>query len=244
MQPVDERALDERLVRDRFAALTARLRAAAEAAGRDPDGFRIVAVTKGFGVEVVGVAAAAGLSRLGENRVQEALPKIAAHPEVEWHLIGHLQSNKARPAVDAFAWIHSVHGIALLEQLEALAHDAARAPRLLLQVNLSDEASKSGWHPERFAEAIRPGGELVGALRRMRAVRVEGLMTIARFGASPPEARGTFARLRQLRDRLREASGVPLPELSMGMTADAEAAVSEGATLVRVGTALFGPRPG
>ena len=243
MQPVDEPALDERLVRDRFAALTARLRAAAEAAGRDPDGFRIVAVTKGFGVEVVEVAAAAGLPRLGENRVQEALRKMEVHPELEWHLIGHLQSNKARPAAEAFAWIHSVHGIPLLERLEALGHDAARAPRLLLQVNLSDEASKSGWHAEAFAQAIRPGGELVRALGRMRAVRVEGLMTIARFGASPSEARDTFARLRHLRDRLREASGLALPELSMGMTADAEAGVSEGATLVRVGTALFGPRP-
>ncbi len=244
MLPVDEPALDEHLVRDRLASLGARLRSAAERAGRDPDGFRIVAVTKGFGLEVVDVAARAGLTRLGENRVQEALPKVEAHPELEWHLIGHLQSNKARRAVEAFGWIHSVHDGALLERLEALAHNAGREPRVLLQVNLTGEAAKSGWDAERFAEAARPGGEIVTALRRLHNVAVVGLMTIARFGSSAEEARLTFGRLRDLRDRLREASGAALPELSMGMTADAEAAVAEGATLVRIGTALFGRRPG
>jgi len=244
MLPVDEPALDEHLVRDRLASLEARLRSAAERAGRDPEGFRIVAVTKGFGLEVVDVAARAGLRRLGENRVQEALPKVEAHPDLEWHLIGHLQSNKARRAVEAFGWIHSVHDPALLERLEALARDAGREPRVLLQVNLTGEAAKSGWDAARFAEATRPGGEIVTTLRRLHIVAVVGLMTIARLGASAEEARLTFGRLRDLRDRLREASGTPLPELSMGMTADAEAAVAEGATLVRIGTALFGGRPG
>ncbi len=244
MLPADEPRLDEGLVQERLARLTARLRAAAEGAGRDPDGFRVVAVTKGFGLEVVQLAVRAGLTRLGENRVQEALPKIAAQPGVEWHLIGHLQSNKARRAVTAFGWIHSLHETSLLERLEAVAHDEGVAPRLLLQVNLTGERTKSGWVPDRLAQAMGAGGELGSALRRVRHVRVVGLMTIARLGAPTAAARATFGRLRELRDELQQVSGMALPELSMGMTADAEAAVAEGATLVRVGTGLFGPRPG
>jgi pyridoxal phosphate enzyme (YggS family) len=243
MLPVDERRLDEALIRERLASLTVRLKASAEAAGRDPDGFRIVAVTKGFGAEVVHLAVRAGLTRLGENRVVEALPKIAAEPGVEWHLIGHLQSNKAGRAVNAFGWIHSVHDLALLRRLERIAHDTGSAPRLLLQVNLTDEATKSGWGRMAFAREITPGSELTAALRDLRHARVVGLMTIARLGAPAEEARATFRTLRELRDALEQAAGSGLPELSMGMTADAAAGVAEGATIVRVGTALFGPRP-
>ncbi len=243
MLPADEPRPTEALVRERLADLTRRLRAAAAAAGRDPDGFRFVAVTKGFGVDVVHLAVRSGLTRLGENRVQEALPKIESEPTVEWHLIGHLQSNKARRALEAFGWIHSVHEAALLDRLEALSHDLDAAPRLLLQVNLSGEATKSGWDAERFADALRPGSDLVAALRRLQHARVVGLMTIAPFGAAGDEARVTFRRLRELRDRLEQVAGIGLPELSMGMSADAEPAVAEGATLVRIGTALFGPRP-
>lgn len=243
MIPVTEPPLDARLVRERLDALIARLRVAADDAGRDPDGFRIVAITKGFGLTAVHAALAAGLTRLGENRVQEALPKVAAAPQAEWHLVGHLQSNKARRAVAAFAWIHSVDGPALLDRIEALAHDEQRTPRVLLQVNLSGEASKSGWDAERFVADLAPGGVLRAATGRLRHARVMGLMTIARMGASGEEARDTFRRLRELRTAAAEATGLELPELSMGMTADAEAAVAEGATLVRIGTALFGPRP-
>ena len=243
MLPVDEPSLDEVRLRERMAALERRLRSRAEAAGRDPGAFRVVAVTKGFGVEVVHLAVRAGLTRLGENRVQEALPKVAAEPAAEWHLIGHLQSNKVRRAVEAFGWIHSVHEPSLLDRIEALAHDADATPRLLLQVNLSGEATKSGWDAERFADDLRPGSDLVAALGRLRHARVEGLMTIAPFGAAEDEARAVFRRLRELRDRLEQLGGTRLPELSMGMSADAEAAVAEGATLVRIGTALFGPRP-
>lgn len=243
MLPVDEPRPDEALVRERFAALSGRLRSAAEAAGRNPDGFRIVAVTKGFGIDVVQLAVRAGLTRLGENRVQEALPKVAAEPDVEWHLIGHLQSNKARRAVVAFGWIHSVHELALLRRLEGMAHDAEATPRLLLQVNLTDEASKSGWDRHAFERAVSSGSELVATMAGLRHARVVGLMTIARIGASPDEARSTFRALRGLRDRLEQATGTALPELSMGMSADAEAAAAEGATIVRIGTALFGPRP-
>ena len=213
--------------------VTARLRAAAERAGRDPDGFRIVAVTKGFGIEVARAALEAGLTRLGENRVQEALPKIQALPAAEWHLVGRLQRNKARKAVGAFAMIHSVDSLALLRRLDADATQAGLAPRLLLEVNVSGEPTKAGLAPEQLEEMDAPPND-----------RVVGLMTMARHDADAEEQRRTFAALRLLRDRLQERTGISLPELSMGMSGDAEAAVAEGATLVRIGTALFGPRPG
>ena len=213
--------------------LTARLRAAAERAGRDPDGFCIVAVTKGFGIEVARAALEAGLTRLGENRVQEALPKIQALPAAEWHLVGRLQRNKARKAVGAFAMIHSVDSLALLRRLDADATQAGLAPRLLLEVNVSGEPTKAGLAPEQLEEMDAPPND-----------RVVGLMTMARHDADAEEQRRSFAALRLLRDRLQERTGMSLPELSMGMSGDAEAAVAEGATLVRIGTGLFGPRPG
>ncbi len=227
-------------IAERHAALRTRLRAAAERAGRDPDAVRIVAVTKTFPIEVVRAAAAAGLTRFGENRVQEALPKIAAFPDAEWHLVGHLQSNKVIRAVASFAVIHSVDSVELLQQIEAAAHDAGRQPQLLLQVNLSGEATKSGFEAATFADEVSGAGELVQSLANLRRARVIGLMTIGPHHADP---RPTFAQLRQLRDVLQQTLGRPLPELSMGMSADVEAAVAEGATLVRIGTALFGPRP-
>ncbi len=223
----------------RYATVLARLRTAALRAGRDPDGFRIVAVTKTFPAEVVAAAVAAELRRFGENRVQEALPKIAAQPDVEWHLIGHLQSNKARVAVERFDAIHSVDSLALLRRLERVAHDDERHPELLLQVNVSGEASKSGFGREWFAAQARTRGELVDALASLRAARVTGLMTIADPDADPHQA---FGALRRLRDELQQTLGRPLPQLSMGMSGDADVAVAEGATLVRIGTALFGSR--
>lgn len=244
MRPVDEPPVSAELIAARAAALTDRLRAAAERAGRDPEGFRIVAVTKGFPIAVARAALAAGLSRLGENRVQEALPKVEALPEAEWHLVGHLQSNKARPAVRAFAWIHSVDSLELLRRIDGIAHDEDRQPGVLLQVNLSNEPSKSGFAESWFADAIGADGQLTVAVRQLTSARLRGLMTIAAAGATEAEARATFRRLRLLRDRLAGSLGADLPELSMGMTADALAAVAEGATIVRIGTALFGPRPG
>lgn len=221
---------------ERYETLRARLRAVAEGAGRDPDAFRIVAVTKTFPVQVVEAACTAGLRRFGENRVQEALPKVAALPDGEWHLVGHLQSNKVRRAIGAFSMIHSVDSIGLLRRIEAAAHELDRRPELLLQVNLTGEALKSGFDVETLGLS-----ELTRAVAEMRAARVSGLMTI---GPHHEDPRPTFARLRQLRDALQNRLGAPLPELSMGMSADAEAAVAEGATLVRIGTALFGARPG
>lgn len=227
-------------IAERHDALRARLDAAAARAGRAPDAYRIVAVTKTFPESVVAAASRAGLSRFGENRVQEALPKIAAHPHAEWHLVGHLQSNKARAAVDRFAMIHSVDSLALLRRLDGLAHDRGKRPLLLLQVNVSGEASKSGFEPSWFAAQARRSGELTEAIRDAPHAPVVGLMTIAAADADP---RPVFSTLRHLRDQLQQTLGAPLPELSMGMSGDAEIAVREGATLVRIGTALFGSRP-
>lgn len=242
MLPVDEPELTPDLIRSRHDALLARLRAAAQAAGRDPDGLRIVAVTKGFDAPVLRAAQSAGLSRFGENRIQEAIPKIAAAPDAEWHLVGHLQGNKARPAVRAFAAIHSVDSINLLLRLDRIAAEESLAPIVLLQVNVSGEASKAGFDRSWFSDELRRPAALVAALAGLVAVRVTGLMTIGPAGVHAEESRRVFAALRRLRDELEQLVGRPFPELSMGMTADAEPAVAEGATLVRIGTAIFGPR--
>lgn len=218
-------------IRDRHARLLRRLREAAEHNARDPDRLRIVAVTKAHPVELVRDAARAGLTRFGESRVQEAEPKVSAVPEGEWHFVGRLQSNKARRAVRAFPIIHSVDSISLLRRLDELATEEDREPGLLLQVNVSGEPSKAGMAPADLALVEEPG-----------RARLIGLMTIASMGASDDEAHGCFSRLRRIRDEVEQRLGVPLPELSMGMSADAEAAAAEGATLVRIGTALFGPR--
>jgi PLP dependent protein len=218
-------------IRERHERLLERLRAVADANGHDPARLRIVAVTKTHPVEVVRAAVDAGLTRLGESRVQEAEPKLAAEPEVEWHFIGRLQSNKARRVVAGFGVIHSVDSLGLLARIERLAAEEGRAPRVLLQVNVAGEASKAGLEPGALDEVVVP-----------RTVPLVGLMTIAPMHASADDARFAFGRLRELRDALEQRLGTELPELSMGMSGDAEAAAAEGATLVRIGTALFGPR--
>lgn len=221
-------------IRERHERLLTRLRAVAEASGHDPARLRIVAVSKTHPIEVVRAAIEAGLGLFGENRVQEAEPKIAALPEAEWHLVGRLQANKARRAVADFAAIHSIDSAELLSRVVRIGREEGRTPRLLLQVNVSGEASKAGMSPD---EALAP--------RTIEAVAgsgVVGLMTIAPMGASRDEAARVFRTLRALRDRVEQAAGIGLPELSMGMSSDAEAAAAEGATLVRIGTALFGPR--
>jgi pyridoxal phosphate enzyme (YggS family) len=221
------------VLRARYDRLLLHLRAVTAAHGHDPERLRILAITKTHPIEVVRSARDAGLTMLGENRIQEAEPKIAAVPDLEWHLVGHLQSNKARRAVRLFAVIHSVDSVEQLARLDELAGEEGRGPRLLLQVNVSGEAAKSGMEPARLAD-VRAAP---------RAARLVGLMTMAPMGAGEAEARAIFGGLRRLRDELQARLGTPLPELSMGMSADADAAAAEGATLVRIGTALFGPRP-
>lgn len=241
MQLVDEPPLTAGLIKDRYGRLLARLRATAEEARRDPAAIRVVAVTKGFGIAVVHAALEAGLSSLGENRVQEAVDKVAAAPQADWHMVGHLQGNKARAALRLFHTIHSVDSLELLARIDRIAHDDGHRPRLLLQVNLDGEPGRAGfdraWFEGQVADAR---GTLVDALHGVHAAEVVGLMAIASAGN---EAASQFAALRELRERLRDSSGLALRELSMGMTSDAEVAVREGATLVRIGTAIFGPRP-
>lgn len=219
-------------IRDRHARLLARLRDVAAANGHDPERLRIVAVTKTWPVEIARAAVDAGLTLLGESRIQEAEPKVAALPEAEWHLIGRLQSNKARRAVRAFSVIHSIDSLELLRRVDAVAGEEGRRPAVLLQVDLEGTRTGAGLSAD----------DLLAGASALPAEGAIGLMTIARMGASVEQARGTFARLRELRDRLEQAAGIGLPELSMGMSADAEAAAAEGATLLRIGTALFGPR--
>lgn len=219
-------------IRERHDRLLTRLRETAAANGHDPDRLRIVAVTKTWPIDVARAAVDAGLTRLGESRIQEAEPKIAAVPDAEWHFIGRLQSNKARRAVRGFAVIHSVDSLELLQRIGELSAEEGRDARLLLQVNVSGERAKAG---------IAPDAALADP-RSLAETGLIGLMTIAPMGASEDEARSIFGGLRTLRDRLEQAAGIGLPELSMGMSADADAAAAEGATLVRIGTALFGPR--
>ena len=222
---------DVDVLRERHERLLARLRAIAGEHGHDPARLRIVGVTKTHPPELARHALEAGIALLGENRVQEAEPKVAAVPEAEWHFIGRLQSNKVRRAVRAFEVIHSVDSREMIERVDAVADDEGRSPQVLLQVNVSGEGSKAGMDPETLDSIMAP-----------RTARLVGLMTIAPMGVTPERARAVFGRLRAMRDRLEDRLGMSLPELSMGMSADAEAAAAEGATLVRIGTALFGPR--
>ncbi len=221
-------------IRERHDRLLGRLRATTEANGHDPDRLRILAVTKTWPIEVARAAVDAGLRRLGESRVQEAEAKISALPDAEWHFIGRLQSNKARRAVRAFAVIHSIDSLDLLRRTGELMSEEGRTAQLLVQVNVTGERAKAGMTPEALLASE--------AVALLTETGVSGLMTIAPMGATDADARAAFRQLRELRDRLEQTAGIGLPELSMGMTADAEAAAAEGATLVRIGTALFGPR--
>jgi PLP dependent protein len=206
-------------------------------AGRT-DPVTIVAVTKGFGVDAVEAALAAGLSDVGENRVQEALEKLDTPTgrRATWHLVGHLQRNKAKHVAGRFALIHSVDSVELAEELDKRAGGAADGAkqRVLLQVNVAGEAQKSGCPP---ADAPR----LAHRVAAQRHLALEGLMTIAPFTDDQDVQRQTFRGLRVLRDALQE-EGLWLPTLSMGMSADYAVAVEEGATVIRLGTVLFGPR--
>ncbi len=213
-----------------------RIAAAARGAGRDPARVRLVAVSKTVPVEHIRTAVAAGQLLFGENYLQEARPKIAAlGPALSWHFIGHLQSNKAKAAVALFEVIHGVDRLKLAQALDAAAASRGGLQKILLQVNLAGEASKSGAAPETV-----PG--LLWELGRLPHLRVLGLMALPPWLDDPEAVRPYFRALRELRDRLEADCGQPLPELSMGMSGDFEVAVAEGATLVRVGAAIFGSR--
>jgi PLP dependent protein len=227
-------------IADRLAEIRGRMASAARSAGRDPSSVRLVAVSKTFPIDAVREAHAAGQLDFGENRVQEALEKMRAGADmvIRWHLLGHLQSNKARKAAPAFAMIQSVDSVDLLEMLDRAAADGGHSPELLVQVDLAGETTKFGVAP---AEVPR----LFAAAAACRAARIVGLMTLPPVPDTPEDVRPYFRRLRELRDEWL-AAGVPasmLRELSMGMSGDFEVAIQEGATTVRVGTAIFGSRP-
>jgi hypothetical protein len=220
---------------DRLAAVREELAGIQAAHGlRHP--VRIVAVTKGHAAAAVGAALAAGLADVGENRVQEALAKQDALPgaAVRWHLIGHVQTNKARRVVGRFALVHAVDSIRLIDALATACGAAGAALDLLIQVNVAGEEQKSGCPPT-------VAGDLVARAAAVPALRVRGLMTMAPFTDDEAVQRRTFGALRALRERL-ATPALPLEELSMGMSGDWRAAVAEGATLVRLGTILFGER--
>jgi hypothetical protein len=212
-----------------------RINAAALGAGRDPAQVRLVAVSKTVPVELIRESVAAGQLLFGENYLQEARGKIEAFGAgVNWHFIGHLQSNKAKGAVELFELIHGVDRLKLAKALDAAAAQLGKVQEILIQVNLAGEASKSGAAPE-------AAPALLQEINLLPHLRVLGLMTLPPLLA-PEVVRPYFRALRELRDHLQDLNGRPLPELSMGMSGDYEVAIEEGATLVRVGTAIFGSR--
>jgi len=212
-----------------------RILRACESSGRDPANVRLVAVSKTVDVPRIALAVEAGQALFGENRVQEALGKMPELPGAVWHLIGHLQRNKARHAVGAFELIHGVDGEKLALEIDRRASAAGIRQGILVQANLSEEPTKRGVGE---AETLR----LVESIAALNHVELRGLMILPPPPSSPEASRPWFRRLRELRDRAEDGMGRPLPELSMGMTGDFEVAVEEGATLVRVGSAIFGAR--
>jgi pyridoxal phosphate enzyme (YggS family) len=229
-------ALDDAL-RGRLQLVRERIARAAARAGRDAGSVRLVAVTKTCPIDQVLAAARAGQADFGENRVQEGLQKIAQSTDttIRWHVIGHLQSNKVRKAAEAFDWIQSIDSLDLLRRVDEAAAAVGRRPKVLVQVDLAGETTKFGAPP-----AEVPG--MFGA--ELKAVDLAGLMLLPPAVEDPDEARPWFRRLVALRDGLAR-SGVPaarLAELSMGMSHDFEVAIEEGATIVRIGSAIFGER--
>jgi len=229
----------------RLARVRERIERARQRGGRR-DPVRLVAVSKAASLAAVAEACAAGQRDFGENRVQDALPRVQALPplltdrglasaDVRWHFLGHIQGNKARRAIGPFQLLHAVDSWPLARRLDAAAGEQGRRQAVLVEVNMSREPQKSGVAPDAVAG-------LAVLIAGCPQLELAGLMTMARFDAPEPELRATFGGLRRLAEETRAASGFPLPDLSMGMSADFEIAVEEGATIVRVGTAIFGPR--
>ncbi|MBL7224418.1 MAG: YggS family pyridoxal phosphate-dependent enzyme [Candidatus Brocadiae bacterium] len=227
--------MDEAALRRNLDDVWRRMAAACERAGRQIDDVLLVAVVKTVDVDTVRALQALGVTDVGENRVQQAQAKreaLGGGLGLRWHMIGHLQRNKVRHALPLFEMIHSVDSVRLARAIDERAAGEGRRVPILLQCNTSGEESKFGLSP-----AALP--ELLDAILPLEHVAVNGLMTMAPFVADPEETRPGFAALRELADQARVRTGLPLPHLSMGMTQDFEVAIEEGATLVRVGSALF-----
>lgn len=221
---------------ERLEVIRCRLEAACERANRNPAEVTLMAVSKSHPPEAVATAASLGIRVFGENKVQEARTKIPLCPaHLEWHMIGHLQSNKCRDAVQLFRMVQGIDSLRLATELDKAAAKASRTLPILLEVNVAGEASKFGYHPDQVLRDLTE-------LNRLPRLELHGLMAIPPYTPDPSRTRVWFQSLRELRERCQQALGAPLPHLSMGMSHDFESAVEEGSTLIRIGTALFGER--
>jgi PLP dependent protein len=217
-------------------AVQQRIEAACARAGREPTSVTLIAVTKSQPPEVVCAAAALGLNLFGENKVQEAKAKIPQCPgRLRWHMIGHLQTNKCRDAVGLFELVQSVDSLHLAEELNRRADEVAKRLPILIEVNAVGEASKFGCRPDQLLADL-------GRINALPRLEIQGLMTVPPWTLDPENVRPVFRQMRELKERCEQLLGAPLPHLSMGMTGDFEVAIEEGATMVRIGTALFGAR--
>ena len=226
------------MIAENLVEVRERISLAIQKSGREPDSVRLITVSKQISVDRIEEARAAGAVVFGENKIQEAISKIEqmGAEGIFWHFIGHLQKNKIKFLDERFDLIHSVDSFGLAEKIAKHYHSENRVQRILLQVNVSGEAAKFGMEPKELEKQMAEFFQLQG-------IQVEGLMTIPPFDSDPENSRRHFSRLRELREQYEKQNGFPLKELSMGMSNDFEVAVEEGATLVRVGTAIFGPRP-
>jgi pyridoxal phosphate enzyme (YggS family) len=226
------------MIAENLVEVRERISRAIQKSGREPDSARLITVSKQISVDRIEEARAAGAVVFGENKIQEAIPKIEqmGAEGIFWHFIGHLQKNKIKFLDERFDLIHSVDSFELAEKIAKHYHSENRVQRILLQVNVSGEAAKFGMEPKELEKQMAEFFQLQG-------IQVEGLMTIPPFDSDPENSRRHFSRLRELREQYEKQNGLPLNQLSMGMSNDFEVAVEEGATLVRVGTAIFGPRP-
>jgi pyridoxal phosphate enzyme (YggS family) len=225
-------------VADNLKTVMDRIASAAERAGRDPSSVRLVVATKTVDIERIREAVSAGATLLGENRVQEAKEKIEKlGPIACWHLIGHLQTNKAKYAVKLFDLIHSVDNLELAKEIDRQAAKIGKVQNVLIEVNIAGEASKAGM-------AVKEAPALAREIAKLKNVSIQGLMTMPPFSDDPEDSRPYFCVLRELAESIAKENnpGVSMQELSMGMSGDFEVAVEEGATMVRVGTAIFGER--
>lgn len=223
---------------ENLASIRQRIAAACARAGRDPASVTLLAVSKTHPSEAIREAVAAGQLVFGENKVQEAKAKIPLSPgRARWQFIGHLQSNKVRDAVELFEMIQGVDSLPLAREISKRAEQAAKTMPVLLEVNVAGEGSKFGYRPEAMLAEL-------AELNALSRIEIHGLMAIPPYAPVPEKARPYFQRLRELKAQAEARLGVPLPQLSMGMSGDFEIAIEEGATIVRVGTALFGERVG
>jgi pyridoxal phosphate enzyme (YggS family) len=221
---------------DNLEKVQQRIKAACERAGREPDSVTLLAVSKTHPPETIRAAADCGQVFFGENKVQEAKAKIPLCPgRLRWHFIGHLQSNKCRDAVELFEMIQSVDSLPLAQEISKRAEQAAKRMPVLLEVNVAGEASKFGYAPDKLLAELKE-------LNVLPRLEIQGLMTVPPWTAEPEKIRPHFRRLRELKEQAETVLGAPLPHLSMGMSDDFDIAIEEGATIVRIGTALFGPR--